>query len=124
MIWLKAAMIVFICTSMNHLGLIEAIEKVLGFKLAVVNCCKCSTFWVTYFYLGIVHNSLGFLTVIAISFLACFLAVWLELALGYIDTLYNKAYERIFNTSTVSETVGDKGDTETDDKGDTETKVS
>lgn len=124
MMWLKIAMIVFICTSMNHLGLIDAIEKAVGFKIPIVDCCKCSTFWFTTAYLLCEFKGIGIIAIIAIAFLACIVAVWLELAMGYIDTLYNKAYERIFNTPTVSETDGDKGDTETDDKGDTETKVS
>ncbi len=124
MMWLKVAMIAFICTSMNHLGLIEAVEKTVGFKIPIADCCKCSTFWFTTAYLLCEFKGIGIIAIIATAFLACIAAVWLELAMGYIDTLYNKAYERIFNTPTVTETDGNKGDTETNDEGDTETKVS
>lgn len=121
---LKVLLIVFICTSMNHLGLIEAIEKVAGAKLPILNCCKCSSFWATFFYLAICHSSIGPICVMAISFLSCFFAIWLELSMGILDTLYNVAYERIFNETTVSKADRNKGNTETDDKSDTETKVS
>lgn len=124
MIWLSVAMIVFICTSMNHLGLIEAIENIIGFKIPIVDCCKCSSFWSTIVYLLCEHWSIGLIAIIAIAFLACIAAVWLELAMGYIDTLYGRCYERIWNTPAVSKTDGDKGDTKTDNEGDTETKVS
>lgn len=119
MIWLKVAMIVFICTSMNHLGLIEAIENVIGFKIPIIDCCKCSTFWTVITYLLCEGLDIGIVAVIATAFLACIAAVWLELAMGLLDTLYDKCYERIFYKATVTETDGDKGNSEPDNQGDT-----
>lgn len=106
--WLDVAMIVFAVTAANHMGLIDAAEKTVGFKLPIVNCCKCGSFWTTLVYGIICHAVLGPIPVIAISFLAAFCAVWLELLMGYIDTLYDKCYERIYTTSDSSETDGNK----------------
>lgn len=118
------AMIVFICVSMNHLGLIEAIERMIGLKIPVVNCCKCSTFWFTTTFLVCEYHDIGIITIIAIAFLVCIAAVWLELAMGILDTLYNRCYERIWNTTAVTENDGNKGDTQADHKDNTETALS
>lgn len=86
-------MILFVCVSANHLGLVKAIEKTIGIELPIINCCKCFSFWFTLFYL-----ELPVLERIAVSFLSAYLAVWLELGMGFIDALYNKIYDKIYST--------------------------
>lgn len=122
--WPEVAMTVFVCTSMNHLGLIGAVEKAVGFKLPIINCCKCSSFWATILLLYLYPTGSGMLASIAIAFLAAMAAVWLELVMGVFDTLYDKIYERVFNAPTVTKADGGKAGAETGDTGDTETKVS
>lgn len=117
MTWLDVAMIVFACTAANHMGLIEAAEKTIHFKLPIINCCKCSSFWLTLLY-GIIYS--GGIKIVAISFLAAICAVWLELFMGFIDTLYDKAYERIFNTTTAA--TADKHEDSATTKGAGDTK--
>ena len=96
------AAIVFVCTAVNHLGLIAAIERVIRHRLPVVNCPKCLTCWSVFAY--------GIATVpyispqivarlLAISLLCSYLAIWLELLMYAIDTLYNRIYVKIENIS-------------------------
>ena len=101
--WRDIACIVFVCTAVNHLGLIKAIEGVIRHSLPVINCPKCLTFWSVMAYgiyvsvinLGNIVATLPHL--LAISLLCSYLALWLELLMYAIDTLYNKIYGTIEN---------------------------
>ena len=103
--WNDIACILFICVSANHLGLIKAAEEVLGFQLPILNCCKCSTYWavLTYSVLS-THDIIGSL---AVSFLCAYVAIWLELLMGFIDFLYLKVYEKIYSRGEDSEITAD-----------------
>ena len=103
------ASIVFVCVTMNHLGLIAKVEEiaasygelrgVTGKLFLVLNCPKCCTMWCVLAY-GL--WSVGFSdmpSVLAVSFLASYVAIWLELLEGFIDTLYMKLYGKIYETS-------------------------
>lgn len=100
--WFDIASIVFVCTTMNHLGLIGKFEEIMGFRVPILNCPKCASYWLTLAY-GI--GKMGFLIipqiplVLAVSFLSAYMAIWLELLEGYIDTLYLKLYGKIYETS-------------------------
>jgi len=111
MAWSDIAWIVVACTSANHLGLIAAVESLLHRRLPVVNCPKCLTFWSTLAYLlacfltgdDALLGGSGPITVhlsvvprmLAVSFLAAYSALWLELIMYFIDTLYNSIYDNI-----------------------------
>ncbi len=106
------ASIMIVCVAANHMGLVSAIEDVVGFRLPIINCTKCSTFWLTLFYgVGI---GADIIEVLAISFLSAWLALWVELGMGYIDTLYYKVYEKIYSGAEDNEASADTpcGDTE------------
>ena len=95
MIWTDIAGIVFVCVTMNHLGLIKAVEEATGYEFPILNCPKCSTMWMTLVYT--LFASREVITSLAISFLASYLAIWLELFEGYVDTVYLRLYEKIYN---------------------------
>ena len=97
---LDIASIVFISVTMNHLGLIREIEHIYGYRLKVINCPKCLAFWLTTIYgLWGIHSFYGeFARLLAVSFLASYSAIWLELFEGFIDTLYQKLYDKIYPT--------------------------
>jgi len=110
MAWSDIAWIVVACTSANHLGLIAAVERVLHRRLPVVNCPKCLTFWSTLAYLlaclltgddaplrgGLIVAHLPAVPrMLAVSFLAAYSALWLELIMYFIDTIYNSIYDQI-----------------------------
>ena len=110
--WIDIASIVFICVTANHLGPIKDIEAWLDRKIPVIGCVKCLTFWSVMVYglaeanssLFTLHSSLRLL---AISFLASYSAIWLELFEGYIDTLYIKLYEKIYPNADNNTTAAD-----------------
>ena len=95
--WIDIAAIVFVCTAVNHLGLIAAIERVIRHRLPVVNCPKCLTFW-SMMACGVAEENSSLFTLhsslrlLAISILCAYTAIWLELIMYAIDTLYNKIY--------------------------------
>lgn len=94
--WIDVASIVFVCVTMNHLGLVSAIEETIGRELPVVNCVKCSSYWAVLLYTVFATHDL--IASLAASFLAGYSAIWLELAEGMIDKLYMKLYDKIYPT--------------------------
>ena len=100
--WKDIACIVFACTAANHLGLIAAIERVISSPIPVVNCPKCLTCWSILAY-GLATapclTTQAVARLLAISLLCSYLAIWLELLMYAIDTLYNRIYVRIENIS-------------------------
>ena len=105
--WFDIAMIMWSCTLANHMGLIEAVEDVVKRKIPILDCCKCSTFWITLAYCLFTTRSV--IPSVAVSFLFAYLAVWLELAFGLIDNLYNRIYESVFTAET-ADTEGSEGE--------------
>ena len=96
--WIDIACIVFVCVTANHLGLIGKLEEIKG-ELPIINCSKRFSFWSTLAYeLWFVGFS-DIPLVLAVSFLASYLALWVELFEAYIDTLYMKVYEKIYKHS-------------------------
>ena len=95
MMWNDIACIVFVTVTMNHLGLISAIEEFFGTELPIVNCVKCSTWWMVLFYMLL--SSQGMILSLAVSFFCSYSAIWLELFEGYLDTLYRKCYDKIYS---------------------------
>lgn len=109
--WMGIASIVFVCVTMNHLGLIGEIEEIIGKQLPIVNCPKCSSFWATLVYCCYVAAT-DVTGVLAISFAASYAALWLELAEGFVDTLYLKLYGKIYSTAADTTASGaSEGDT-------------
>ena len=91
--WRDIAAIVFICTAVNHLGLIKAIEEIIKREIPVINCPRCLTCWsvMTYQLLMGCYPIPSF----AISLLCSYIAIWTELFMYAIDTLYNRIYGKI-----------------------------
>jgi len=99
-------MILFSAVAVNHLELIANIERVVKHSLPVVNCPKCLSFWSVLAYgisvmaLGRTDGIIPSLSRIVATALACsYLAIWLELLMGFIDTLYSRIYEQIYPTT-------------------------
>ena len=92
------ASIVFVCVTANHLGLIQAIEEIAKRELPIINCPKCLSCWCVFAYA--LYNTHDVIVSLAVSFIASYLALWLELAEGIIDKLYMIIYEKIISTHT------------------------
>ena len=97
--WRDIACIVFVCTAVNHLGLIETIEGIIKREIPVVNCPRCFTCWSVFAYELWCVGFSDLPMALAISFLCSYLAIWLELIMYAIDTLYNRIYVKIENIS-------------------------
>ena len=120
---LTVSLILFSSVAANHLGLVAAVEGVIRHRLPVLNCPKCLAFWATLGYLfvgindmvarpcGIVAWLKAVVVILAVSFLAAYLAIWLELLMFTIDTLYNSIYDKI---NKYHQEDGDEADTESD----------
>jgi len=92
--WIDIASIVFVCVTANHLGLVKAAEKVVDIEIPIINCPKCFTFWSVLIYEVWVVGFSDIPLLLAISFLCAYLALWLELLEGFVDTLYLWLYEK------------------------------
>ena len=92
------ACLLFACVAFNHLGLVDAVGRVVGRSLPVVSCPKCLTFWSVLVYgcvMGLPHGVAAWL---ALSLLCSWTAIWLDLGMAAVDALYLRAYE-IINTN-------------------------
>ena len=101
MSFLQYILAAFICAAMNHLGLIAAAEKVLRHRLPVVNCPKCSAFWLS-LIIALSAKPTGtaaVLTAVAMSLLTAWVAVWIELLMGGIDILKNRIYDTFYTAA-------------------------
>jgi hypothetical protein len=96
MVWSDVAMILFSCVAANHLGLIQAVEKVLDRELPIMNCSRCFSFWCVLSYMAVATNEI--IVPVATSFLCAALAPWLELLMGLTDKFFNYAYDKIYTT--------------------------
>lgn len=100
--WIDIAAIVFVCTAVNHLGLIKAIEGIVKREILIINCPRCLTCWSVFAYCiaTVPYISPQIVArMLAISLLCSYLAIWLELLMYAIDTLYNRIYVKIENIS-------------------------
>ncbi|MBP5425122.1 MAG: hypothetical protein J6Y33_03500 [Prevotella sp.] len=100
--WRDIACIVFAATAVNHLGLIAAVERIAKRPLPVVSCPKCLTCWSVFAYglaTGPCPSPQAVARLLAISLLCSYIAVWLELLMYAVDTLYNRIYGTIEDTS-------------------------
>lgn len=100
------AMLVFTAVMINHLELIEAVEKIIKHNIPIVNCCKCLSFWLVLAYM--LFNGYSVINSVATSFLCAWVATWFELLLGVIDTFYIRIYENICTKTTAAEDTEEK----------------
>lgn len=96
--WLTDLMITFAAVAANHLGLVSAIERTTKHRLPILNCPKCLTFWAVTVYgtLSGPEHPRDIIGVCAVALLLAWAAIWLELAMGFIDQLYLKAYDTVY----------------------------
>ena len=99
--WIDVAMLVISCVLINHMGLIDSVEKIIKHEIPILNCIKCLTFWIVLIYL--ILNGFNVVISVATSFLLSYVAIWLEFLFGLIDILYENTYKRIYKDSTNTE---------------------
>lgn len=102
--------ITFVCVAANHLGLVAAIQERLHTNIPVVNCPKCLAFWLVLICELCNCNDVTIPTVFkltAVSFIAAWAAIWMDLAMGAIDKLYLQAYVTIYPTTSSADASAD-----------------
>ena len=102
---IDALLIVFSCVAANHLGLVKAIETVTNCHLLIVNCPRCLSFWCL-LVSGMIEGGSA-TDIIAIAFVGAWLAPWMELAMGYTDTLFDACYDKIYDNKDDTPAAGD-----------------
>lgn len=105
--WMDVAAVVFFSTTVNHLGLISAIESAIKHRLWILDCPKCLSFWSVLVYGlsgdGMAANPSCLAWLLAISILSAYIAIWLELLESIIDRLYDYIYGKIYSTADSSD---------------------
>lgn len=99
------ALLVFSCVAVNHLGLIAAAEERLHRRLPVLNCSKCLSFWTV--LSTTVISGWHMPEAMAISFACAYIAMWIELAMGFVDLMYYSAYEKIYTAADTTDETAD-----------------
>lgn len=90
---------------LNHLGLIVAVEGVISkvvrreVRFHIINCSKCLSFWATVVFVATKsrHTVLELWEVVMLPPVMAYAAWWTELFLGWLSTLYDKAYDEIYS---------------------------
>jgi len=102
--WITVMAIMAAAVLIRHLGLIAAVEDAVGrvlgreVRLPVVGCSKCLSFWATAAYVALTARQAGLRTweAVAMPPLMAYAAYWLELLLGWLDTLYDRTYDALY----------------------------
>ena len=86
-------MIAMSCVLFVTMGLAEAIQEYVPFRLRILTCPKCLTFWSVLLYSLL--SGEGLVRSVAVSFIVAYIALWSALLLDALTLLYNYLYEKI-----------------------------
>lgn len=107
MIWF----IVIAVTMFNHLGLCEALSKMIKYEFKILSCSKCFTFWSCLIYQSL--TGVNIIRSIALSFVMAYVAMWFELLLSLLSKCYEWIYTKVFTTEeAITEGSGNTNKTE------------
>lgn len=85
---LTALIAMFAATLAHHLGLSEAVAKVIS---KILKCPRCLTFWSVLFVLFVYGCNI--LIAIGLSLLMAYCSIWTELLLGALNKLYERLWQ-------------------------------
>ena len=86
---LTALIAMLVATLAHHLGLSEAVAKVIS---KILKCPRCLTFWFVLFVLFACGCNI--LIAIGLSILMAYLSIWIGLPLGMLNDLYERLWQR------------------------------
>ena len=86
---LTALIAMLAATMAHHLGLSEAVAKVIS---KILKCPRCLTFWFVLFVLFACGCNI--LIAIGLSILMAYLSIWIGLPLGVLNDLYERLWQR------------------------------
>ena len=82
------------CVLFIHLGLGDAISKVIKRCLSLFNCVKCFTFWTMLAYTALFFEW-SFIKCVAVAFVSAYAALWIDLFFAKLSTKYEKWYKGV-----------------------------
>lgn len=88
-----ALMLMVSVVMFNHMGLCEAVENVTHYKFRILSCSKCGTFWLT--FIALLVEGVPIIESVTMSFVAAYVAMWLELLLAIMAGYYESTYDKI-----------------------------
>lgn len=89
----EAAMLAAGCVLFINMGLAGEIQALFPFRLRILTCPKCLTFWCVLLYNA--FNGTPAAETVAVSFGLSYLALWANLLLDILTIQYNRIYEKI-----------------------------
>ena len=103
-----AVMLMISVVLFDHTGLCDAIEDVTHYKFKILSCVKCGTFWSVLVYMLItMHHPIISITA---AFVLSYMAIWLELLLGYLGKVYETCYNKIQTAEPHQDKRGSEGE--------------
>lgn len=90
---MTALMLMVSVVLFNHMGLCEAIEKIVHYRFKILSCAKCGTFWVV--LIASLVEGEPIIRSVAMSFVMAYMALWLELLLAVMAKRYESTYDKI-----------------------------
>ena len=85
--------ILLCCVLFVHLGLGDAVAKVIRRNLSLFSCVKCFTFWTILAYT--LFFEFEPIKCIAVAFVCSYLALWADLVLSKIAVIYETWYKGV-----------------------------
>lgn len=95
MAWIDVVAIITSCVMFIHMGLVDEVLALFGLRkdLPIVTCPKCLTFHCVLWFLFLTgHNVIH---TVAVSFLASYCAIWLDMFLSIMDKCYVYIYRKL-----------------------------
>lgn len=89
----QVAMILTSCCLFIHLGLGDAICKIIRYNFILFRCPKCLSFWSVLCYLLLFNQSV--IVSLCIAFICAYMAIWIDLLLTIIANWYEEIYESV-----------------------------
>jgi hypothetical protein len=90
---IEIAYILVSCCLFIHLGLGQAMSKIIRVDFVLFRCPKCLAFWSILGYLLLSNKPI--ISSIAIAFVCAYLALWIDLLLAIISEYYEKIYKGV-----------------------------
>ena len=97
----EAALITVSCVLFVQMGLSDAVQETLRFRIKIASCPKCLAFW-TNLAVWLARGN-GFVESVAVSFICSYAALWLALLYDAFALLYNWIYESITEKTDTAE---------------------
>ncbi len=97
------------CVLFVHLGLGDAVSRIMKRCVSLFRCVKCTTFWTILAY-TLFLTEFEPVECVAIAFGCAYIALWVDLLFTKISMWYEKIYESLVTEEHDSDSNGNKKD--------------